>query len=53
MGLPAHQSLDPDAVAKLVGSPLRRRHLRIPCGLYLTTRTTIENLCRAVNAASG
>lgn len=55
MGLPARiNPFDPDAVAKLVGSLQGRRHFEDSLGACIfTTRTTIENLCRAVSAATG
>jgi aldehyde:ferredoxin oxidoreductase len=55
MGLPARiNPFDPDAVAKLVGSLQGRRHFEDSLGACIfTTRTTIENLCCALNAATG
>jgi aldehyde:ferredoxin oxidoreductase len=55
MGLPARiNPFDPDAVAKMVGSLQGRRHFEDSLGACIfTTRTTIENLCRAVSAATG
>jgi len=55
LGLPARiNPFDPDAVPKMVGSLLGRRHFEDSLGACIfTTRTTVEQLCRAVNAATG
>jgi aldehyde:ferredoxin oxidoreductase len=55
LGLPTRiNPFDPDAVPKMVGSLLGRRHFEDSLGACIfTTRTTIEGLCQALNAATG
>ena len=54
-GLPARITpFDPDAVAKNVGKFLGRRHFEDSLGACIfTTRTLMENICRALSAATG
>jgi len=54
-GLPARITpFDPDAVAKNVGKFLGRRHFEDSLGVCIfTTRTLMENICRALSAATG
>ncbi|MBI3085747.1 MAG: hypothetical protein HYY88_08505 [candidate division NC10 bacterium] len=54
-GMPARiNPFDPDAVAKNVGTHLGRRHFEDSLGACIfTTRTLMENLCRALSAATG
>jgi aldehyde:ferredoxin oxidoreductase len=54
-GLPARITpFDPDAVAKNVGTFLGRRHFEDSLGACIfTTRTLMENICRALSAATG
>jgi aldehyde:ferredoxin oxidoreductase len=54
-GMPARiNPFDPDAVAKNVGAHLGRRHFEDSLGACIfTTRTRMENICRAVSAATG
>ncbi|MCZ6474073.1 MAG: hypothetical protein O6934_11595 [SAR324 cluster bacterium] len=55
MGLPARfNPFDPDAVANVVGKMLGRRHFEDSLGSCIfTTRTSLKNLCMALNAATG
>ncbi|MGE5848750.1 MAG: aldehyde ferredoxin oxidoreductase C-terminal domain-containing protein, partial [Candidatus Methylomirabilota bacterium] len=54
-GLPARITpFDPDAVARNVGKFLGRRHFEDSLGACIfTTRTLMENICRALSAATG
>ena len=54
-GLPARiNPFDPDAVATNMGRFRGRRHFEDSLGACIfTTRTLLENLCRALNAATG
>jgi aldehyde:ferredoxin oxidoreductase len=54
-GMPARiNPFDPEAVAKSVGRYLGRRHFEDSLGACIfTTRTLVESLCRALNAATG
>jgi aldehyde:ferredoxin oxidoreductase len=54
-GLPARITpFDPDAVARNVGKFLGRRHFEDSLGACIfTTRTLMENICRALCAATG
>ena len=54
-GMPARiNPFDPEAVAKNVGGNLGRRHFEDSLGACIfTTRSLIETLCRALNAATG
>ncbi|HXZ43986.1 MAG TPA: aldehyde ferredoxin oxidoreductase C-terminal domain-containing protein, partial [archaeon] len=54
-GLPARiNPFDPEAVARNVGAHLGRRHFEDCLGACLfTTRTLLENICRALSAATG
>ncbi len=54
-GLPARiNPFDPDQVPKQVGGLLGRRHFEDSLGACIfTTRTWVETLCRALNAATG
>jgi aldehyde:ferredoxin oxidoreductase len=54
-GLPARITpFDPDAVARNVGKFLGRRHFEDSLGVCIfTTRTLMENICRALSAATG
>ncbi|RMF86327.1 MAG: hypothetical protein D6736_15340 [Nitrospinota bacterium] len=54
-GLPARiNPFDPDQVARQVGGLLGRRHFEDSLGACIfTTRTWMETLCRALNAATG
>jgi aldehyde:ferredoxin oxidoreductase len=53
--LPARiNPLDPDAVANNMGRFLGRRHFEDSLGVCIfTTRTLLENVCRALSAATG
>lgn len=55
LGLPARiNPFSPDAVAKMVGRFLGRRHFEDSLGACtFTTRTLLETVCRALNAATG
>jgi aldehyde:ferredoxin oxidoreductase len=55
VGQPARiNPFDGEAVAKLVGGLLGRRHFEDSLGICIfTTRTRIENICRALSAATG
>jgi aldehyde:ferredoxin oxidoreductase len=55
VGQPARINVfDGEAVAKLVGSLLGRRHFEDSLGICIfTTRTRLENICRALSAATG
>ena len=55
LGLPLRiNPFDPDAVSRLVAGMLGRRHFEDSLGACIfTTRTTLENLCLALNAATG
>ena len=55
LGLPPRVNpFNPDAVARTVGRFLGRRHFEDCLGACLfTTRTLLENMCRALNAATG
>jgi aldehyde:ferredoxin oxidoreductase len=54
-GLPARiNPFDPEAVAQNVGVLLGRRHFEDCLGAcFFTTRTLLENICRALSAATG
>lgn len=54
-GMPARiNPFDPEAVAKSMGKYLGRRHFEDSLGACIfTTRTLVETLCRALNAATG
>jgi aldehyde:ferredoxin oxidoreductase len=54
-GLPARiNPFDPDAVASNVARFLGRRHFEDSLGMCIfTTRTLLENICRALSAATG
>ncbi len=54
-GMPARiNPFDPEAVARNVGGHLGRRHFEDSLGACIfTTRTRMENLCRALSAATG
>jgi aldehyde:ferredoxin oxidoreductase len=55
LGLPARiNPFDPDAVARQTAALNGRRHFEDSLGACIfTTRTTFENLCRALSAATG
>ena len=55
VGQPARINVfDGEAVAKLVGGLLGRRHFEDSLGICIfTTRTRVENICRALSAAAG
>jgi aldehyde:ferredoxin oxidoreductase len=55
LGLPLRiNPFDPGQVSQLVAGMLGRRHFEDSLGICIfTTRTTIENLCLALNAATG
>ena len=55
LGLPARiNPFDPEAVARMVGRFLGRRHFEDCLGACLfTTRTLLESMCRTLNAATG
>jgi aldehyde:ferredoxin oxidoreductase len=55
LGLPLRiNPFDPEAVSRLVAGMLGRRHFEDSLGSCLfTTRTTLENLCQVLNAATG
>ncbi|HSB78561.1 MAG TPA: aldehyde ferredoxin oxidoreductase C-terminal domain-containing protein [Candidatus Methylomirabilis sp.] len=55
LGLPARiNPFSPDAVARMVGRFMGRRHFEDSLGACIfTTRTLLENMCRALNAATG
>ena len=55
MGLPMRiNPFDPDAVARQVAGMLGRRHFEDSLGACIfTTRTSLETLCMALNAATG
>ncbi|MBI3457574.1 MAG: hypothetical protein HY002_17480 [Candidatus Rokubacteria bacterium] len=55
LGLPARiNPFDPDQVARQVAALNGRRHFEDSLGACIfTTRTTFENLCRALSAATG
>lgn len=55
LGLPARiNPFNPDAVARMVGRFLGRRHFEDSLGACtFTTRTLLETMCRALNAATG
>lgn len=54
-GMPARiNPFDPDAVARNVGAHLGRHHFEDSLGACIfTTRTLLENMCRALGAATG
>jgi aldehyde:ferredoxin oxidoreductase len=54
-GMPARiNPFDPEAVARTVGGFLGRRHFEDSLGACIfTTRSLLETMCRAVNAATG
>jgi aldehyde:ferredoxin oxidoreductase len=55
LGMPARiNPFDPEAVARTVGGFLGRRHFEDSLGACIfTTRSLLETMCRAVNAATG
>ena len=55
VGLPARiHPFDPEQVARNVGGLLGRRHFEDSLGVCVfTTRTRLENICRALSAATG